>query len=212
MMSVKICGITSYEDAMMAINCGASAIGIIFYKHSPRYVDPEKIFDWIDCLPDNIKKIGVFVDEELGVVRSISEQLALDYIQLHGNESPLYCLDIKRPIIKAVSVDSNLDKFVFAEYDVFAFLLDNYEKNIIGGTGKCFDWTLVSKLNINIPIILSGGLNASNILEGIKLINPTAVDINSGVESSPGKKDKKKMENIFSVIKTTTNNLNLFNN
>ena len=207
---VKICGITSFKDAKIAVNYGASAIGLIFFQGSPRYVDPGKVKNWILDIPKNVKKVGVFVNEKIENIHSIVRGLNLDFIQLHGHESPDYCDQMIKPVIKVFRVGDDFDSNVLKDYQVAAFLFDTYQKGRPGGTGENFNWDLIADLKTNAPIILSGGLNAGNILDGIKAVNPSAVDINSGVESIPGIKDGWKVKNIFSKLKNTKGNGELF--
>lgn len=211
MIPVKICGITSLENACMAVNYGASAIGMIFYSGSPRYVEPNKAAQWIGRVSGKVKKVGVFVNENIEIIRSTIEKLNLDYIQLHGNESPEFCKEILKPVIKVLRVDKHVDNSVLEKYNVYAFLLDTYKEDKPGGTGEKFKWEFVSALKTETPIILSGGLNADNIIEGINVIQPAAVDLNSGVESSPGEKDDNKMQQLFKILKSTHYHSNLFN-
>ena len=200
MIPVKICGITSCEDAEIAVNYGASAIGMIFYEGSPRYIYPDKAEEWIAAIPPKIKKVGVFVNEKWKNIKTIVEKLNLDYIQLHGNESPEYCDKMIRPVIKAFRVGTDFDPAVLGNFQVHAFLFDTFQKGKPGGTGRRFNWGLISGLKRDTPIILSGGLNPDNINEGIEIVQPSAVDVNSGVESEPGIKDKVKVEKLFNTI------------
>lgn len=212
MMPVKICGITSQKDAELSIKHGASAIGFIFYKDSLRCMQVNKLLQWIHTVSNKVKTVGVFVNEKNSFVQSVSDKLDLDYIQLHGDESPEYCFKINRPVIKAIRVDKYVDNSIVDDYDVYALLMDTYKKGIPGGTGKSFNWNILSKLKTQIPIILSGGLNANNIFDGIKEVLPAAVDISSGVESSPGEKDKLKMAEVFDIIDKIQIYSNLFKN
>ena len=212
MIPVKICGITSIVDANMAIKYGASAIGMIFYKESPRYIHPHKAKEWISEISGQMKKVGVFVNEVPETIISAAEELNLDYIQLHGDESPDYCNNIKTSIIKVFHVDNYFDTAVLQDYNVHAFLFDTYQKGKFGGTGERFNWHLITDLITETPIILSGGLNSDNIINGIETIQPSAVDVNSGVESGPGVKDDKKLRQLFNVLKNTESNANIFNN
>ena len=201
MIPVKICGITSCEDAEMAVNYGASAIGMIFYEGSPRYIYPDKAEEWIAAIPSKIKKVGVFVNEKWKNIKTIVEKLNLDYIQLHGDESPEYCDKMIRPVIKTFRVGTDFDPAVLGNFQVHAFLFDTFQKGKPGGTGRSFNWGLISGLKRDTPIILSGGLNPDNINEGIETVQPSAVDVNSGVESEPGIKDKVKVGKLFNTIK-----------
>ena len=200
MIAVKICGITSLKDAEMAVNYSVSAIGMIFCPDSPRYVDPAEVEQWIERIPDSVKKVGVFVNEQIDTINNITRQLKLEFIQLHGDESPEFCNGIIRPVIKVFHVGDDFDAIVLNGYDVHGFLFDTYKKGNPGGTGTRFNWDLIANLKTETPIILSGGLTPENVLNGIEAVNPTAVDINSGVESEPGVKDEEKIKELFSVL------------
>ena len=200
MMPVKICGITSYEDAEIAINYGASAIGIIFYQYSLRYIHFNQVAKWISKISKSVKKVGVFVNEKQKNIDMIVKELNLDYIQLHGDESPDYCDNMLKPVIKAFRVNANFDPDILKNFHVHAFLFDTYQKGKQGGTGKTFNWGIISKLKTKTPIILSGGLNPENIIKGIETVCPSAIDVNSGVELEPGIKDKEKVKEIFNAL------------
>ena len=200
MIAVKICGITSLKDAEMAVNYSVSAIGMIFCPDSPRYVDPTEVEQWIERIPDSVKKVGVFVNEQIDTINNITRQLKLEFIQLHGDESPEFCNGIIRPVIKVFRVGDDFDAIVLNEYDVHGFLFDTYKKGNPGGTGTRFNWDLIANLKTETPIILSGGLTSENVLNGIEAVNPAAVDVNSGVESVPGVKDEEKIKELFSVL------------
>ena len=210
MIPVKICGITSLKDAIMAANYGASALGFIFYKNSPRYIAPQLLKTWISKLPSNLKKVGVFVNKGVDKVNKIAGDLNLDMVQLHGDESPEYCNQMIKPVTKVFKVNNEFDPTVLNDYPVSAFLFDTYKKESYGGTGESFDWQSISNLDTEIPIILSGGLNAENILEGIKVVMPSAVDVNSGVESEPGVKDAEKVKYFFTRLENIEGNGELF--
>ena len=200
MIAVKICGITSLKDAEMAVNYSVPAIGLIFYPDSHRYVDPAEVEQWIERIPDSVKKVGVFVNEQIDTINNITRQLKLEFIQLHGDESPEFCNGIIRPVIKVFRVGDDFDAIVLNEYDVHGFLFDTYKKGNPGGTGNRFNWDLIANLKTETPIILSGGLTPENVLNGIEAVNPAAVDVNSGVESVPGVKDEEKIKELFSVL------------
>ena len=203
MIPVKICGITTCEDAEIAVNYGASAIGMIFYEGSPRYIYPEKVKEWIPAIPAKMKKVGVFVNEKRKNIKTIVDKLNLDYIQLHGDESPEYCDKMIRPVIKVFHMGTDFDSAVLGNFQVHAFLFDTYQKDKCGGTGRSFNWDLISDLKTDTPIILSGGLNPENINEGIETVQPSAVDVNSGIESEPGIKDKVKVEKLFNTLENS---------
>jgi phosphoribosylanthranilate isomerase len=173
-----------------------------------------RLFVWDWCLDLNFQPSSkAKLVEALVVEHSISNlsleiskfinELNLDAIQLHGNETPEFCNNFKVPVIKALSVSKKSDLNVINNYDVHAILLDNRTRNQFGGTGKIFNWKIIENVKFNLPIILSGGLNENNILDGINQINPHAVDINSGVEKSPGLKSKSKIFRIVKILKQT---------
>ena len=200
-MEIKICGITNMEDAVMAFAYGADALGFIFYEKSPRYVSPETAMSIIQNLPDEISKVGVFVNHDIHAVREIYEFCGLDLIQLHGDESPDYCREFPQSIlIKAISPMNEADLGIVNRYDVKAVIIDARESGLYGGTGKKSNWELAAKLKEMHLLVLSGGLNPGNILQAIKTVSPHAVDVNSGVELSPGKKDPKKVQSMIETV------------
>ncbi len=194
------------EDAVMAITYGADAIGFIFYNKSPRYLTPEAARRIIQNLPDDISTVGVFVNHNIHAVREIYEFCGLDMIQLHGDESPDYCRGFPQSIlIKAISPRREEDLSIVDNYGAKALMIDARESGLYGGTGKISNWELAVKLREMRPLILSGGLNASNILQAIRTVSPHAVDVNSGVEISPGKKDPEKVQSIIELVHTSGN-------
>lgn len=205
-MHIKICGITNKEDAGNAVSLGADAIGFIFNKKSPRYIFPEKAEEISLDLPPFIKAVGVFVNEEKPVIDEIVMRCKLDLIQLHGNESPGFCLEMRRRVIKAFRIADLEDIGQISHYQgaISAMLLDTKMAGKDGGTGVTFDWGLAlkAKETFDIPLILAGGINAGNIKKAIQLVNPYAVDISSGVESAPGKKDYNKMKEVIQIAKS----------
>jgi phosphoribosylanthranilate isomerase len=200
MISVKICGITNAEDALCAAQSGAAAVGFIFYRASPRYIEPEKARSIIEILPPNLVKVGVFVNETAEEVKRIFDYCALDMLQLHGDESPDYCRQFSaKRVIKALELKSEEDLKTALRYDVAAILVDSRHAGLFGGTGKKADWDLARR--ISQPLILSGGLNEDNVGEALQTIEPVTLDINSGVEMWPGKKDSAKLVRIMEIIK-----------
>ncbi len=200
MIPVKICGITNLEDALCAAGNGADAVGFIFYPPSPRYIEPQKAREIIDRLPLHLIKVGVFVNEKEQTVKRIFEDCCLDMLQLHGDESPEYCHQFQsRLVIKVLELKTKEDAKRAASFDVAAILVDSRHAGLYGGTGKTANWEMASRLSQ--PLILSGGLREENILEAIRVVNPAALDINSGVESSPGQKDSAKIERMMQMIK-----------
>ena len=203
MMRIKICGITNLLDARLAADLGAHALGFIFYPKSPRSVRPEVAREIIDNLPPFVMTVGVFVDEEAETVRGIAETAGLDWVQLHGKESPEYCCELGRRVIKGFHIKDASSMSLLPDYQgsVQAFLLDTYKAGTAGGTGETFDWDLARQAGELGPIILAGGLTPANVAQAIKAAKPAAVDVASGVEALPGKKDPVKLREFFRVIK-----------
>ncbi len=201
MTQVKICGITNQEDALCAIQCGAAALGFIFYSPSPRYIQPNDAKKIISSLPEQIVSVGVFVNEALEQINRIMEHCGLDMLQLHGDESPEFCREFPASrIIKAVELKNEDDLNQAFQYDVSGILVDTRHAGLYGGTGKQSNWEMACRLKHQKLLILSGGLSEGNIVEALQRVAPAALDINSGVEISPGKKDHTKLKEIFKVI------------
>lgn len=202
MIKVKICGITNIEDALLAADLGADALGFIFAE-SPRQIDSEKARAIIHELPPFVKTVGVFVNEEPEKIKEIQLECGLDLVQLHGDESPEQCRNLMPYSIKSFRIKDEtgikgIDKYKGA---VRAILLDTYQKGKAGGTGKTFDWSLAIKVKeIGIPIILAGGLGPENIQEAIATVKPYAVDVSSSIEEKPGKKNPDRMKALFEKI------------
>jgi phosphoribosylanthranilate isomerase len=204
MVRIKICGITNLEDALLAADLGADALGFIFYPKSPRYVAPEAAKEIIAHLPSFVTSVGVFVDEEMAAVSELAEQVGLDWIQVHGQESPGDCRSLGRRAIKGFRIKdaSSLMELEPFQGAVQAFLLDNYKKGQVGGTGETFDWRLAREAKKHGQIILAGGLTSENVAQAIQVAQPQAVDSASGTETLPGKKDPEKLKAFFKAIRT----------
>src|SRR3989339_1366598 len=188
-MRVKICGITNNEDAHAAVEYGADALGFVFAK-SPRQITKEQARDIIAELPPFVSPVGVFVDEKADKIKEVCDFGGIHTVQLHGSESPLYLNDLEGyTLIKAFRVKEEDDLKPLANYRPHAFLLDSYVKGSPGGTGVPFKWEIARQAHKYGAIILSGGLTPENVREAIRVVKPYAVDVSSGVESSPGKKD-----------------------
>jgi phosphoribosylanthranilate isomerase len=203
MVQVKICGITSYEDAAMAVEMGVNALGFIFAS-SPRRITPDLARDIIGVLPPFVKTVGVFVDEAPARITEVMGFCGLDLVQLHGSESPDICEKMMPLTIKAFRVKDPSSLSTIASYRgrVRAMLLDTFMEGKAGGTGKTFDWDLAVRAKaLAIPIILSGGLDPSNIERAISIVRPYAVDVNSGVEEYPGKKSPVLMKELMARIR-----------
>ena len=200
-VKIKVCGTTNLKDALFAVDSGADAIGFIFYKKSPRYILQKEVKDIVAKLPPFVETVGVFVNETSDRVNRIAEQCKLTAIQLHGDESSAFCRRIKRRVIKAFRVkDTNSFKGM-ADYDVSGFLLDSYNEESKGGTGKTFDWNLALRAKKQGPIILAGGLNPYNVYTAIHRVKPYGVDVCSGVEKSPGIKDSVKIDEFIKSVR-----------
>jgi phosphoribosylanthranilate isomerase len=199
MVRIKICGITNLEDALLAAELGADALGFIFYAKSPRKVDAETARAIIAQLPPFVAAVGVFVDEAAAVVQELAAKVRLDWVQLHGQESPDYCRTLGYKVIKAFRIQDEDSMRQLAGYQgaAQALLLDTYKKGQVGGTGEIFDWHLARKAKKYGPIILAGGLTADNVAQAIATVLPAAVDAASGTEAAPGKKDPAKLRAFF---------------
>jgi phosphoribosylanthranilate isomerase len=200
---IKICGITSEEDALYAAGCGAAAVGFIFYDASPRYVAPEEVRRIVRRLPENTASVGVFVNESTQEVKRVIQYCGLDFIQFHGDESVEYCRNFPPAmIIKAFDLRSETDLNRALGYNIAAILVDRRNTGLYGGTGKKSNWDLAGRIKSKKPLILSGGLNETNVKDALEKVAPGALDINSGVEMSPGKKDHKKITRIFDIVRS----------
>ena len=202
-VKVKICGITDYGDASMAVELGADALGFIF-AHSPRQVTPQKARDIISAIPPFAKTVGIFVNQDPIEINKIVRYCGLDLVQLHGDESPDFCNELMPYTIKALRIKNETSLRTAQAYrgKVRALLLDTYSKDKAGGTGEAFDWQLAIKIKkLGIPIILAGGLGPSNIDGAISTVRPYAVDVNSGVEKRPGKKSHALIKDLMEKVK-----------
>ncbi|MBF0490729.1 MAG: phosphoribosylanthranilate isomerase [Candidatus Omnitrophica bacterium] len=208
MVRTKVCGITNEKDALKAANLGAWAVGFIFYKKSPRFISPFKAKKIIEQLPPFITPVGVFVNHNLGAMRDIISHTGIRVAQLHGDEDHHFCHRLKRyhvSIIKAFRVGPEFSVADVEPYKVDAYLFDTYSKDEFGGTGQTFDHNLLRDVkSFNVPLILSGGLTSQNVIAPINEFRPYAVDVNSGVEESPGKKDHGKMKEFIDIVSYIT--------
>jgi len=187
---IKVCGITRVEDALVAARCGADALGLVFYKQSPRYVTTIQAKQLVDALPPFVTVVGLFVNSEVEFVREVMANVPLDMLQFHGDEPPEFCGQFALPYLKAIRVKAGVDLLQCASdyYSAKGLLLDAHVDGIPGGTGTAFDWTLIPS-ELPLPLILSGGLDLGNVYSAIKQVKPYAVDVSSGVEASKGIKD-----------------------
>lgn len=199
---VKVCGITRLEDARLAVELGASALGFNFYPASPRYIAPESARTIIEQLPPFVVAVGVYANEaKMEHVIRIAREARVSTIQLHGPRFPeITGPPISYPLIRAVAVDENFKAEVLAGFRANAFLLDAFHPQLSGGTGKSFDWELAREAYRYGTIILAGGLNPENVGRAIREVRPFAVDVASGVESTPGQKDPALLRAFFSAV------------
>ena len=203
-VKVKICGITNWTDARRAVEAGAQFLGFNFYRPSPRYIQPAAARRIIRRLPDGIAAVGVFVNEPEANMLAVARRVGLDYLQLHGDEPPEQVARLKReiPVIKAVRVR---DSFRPKQLDSFgrasAILLDGFDARRHGGTGKTFNWDLARGSNGSRRIFLAGGLTPENVAEAIHVARPYAVDVCSGVEARPGRKDPARIVALMWAVK-----------
>jgi phosphoribosylanthranilate isomerase len=212
MTNVKICGLTRPEDAMLAASLGAWALGVILAPESPRFVDLEQAASLLDAgaaaAPAEIERVGVFVNAGIGEMEAAVRACGLTAVQLHGEESPEDCEQVRRRIgvkvIKALRVSGEDSLRGVVQFDTDLVLLDTYQPERRGGTGEVFDWSLAAALPEGLRsgrMILSGGLNPENVAEAVLAVHPFAVDTASGVESAPGVKDREKLVSFFKRLK-----------
>lgn len=198
---VKVCGITDLIEAQAIAAMGVDALGFIFVKSSPRYVEPERVRAIVASLPPFVDTVGVFLDEDPLVVNEVVHLCGLTTIQLHGSETPSYCQGMSRPVIKAFRVkEEALPDVAPYRHLVKGVLLDTYRPGQAGGTGETFNWGLVHRMSLPCPFILAGGLTPSNVTSAIQQAHPFAVDVNSGVEVTPGRKDLAAVERLLGEV------------
>ena len=195
---VKICGITKKKDALFASNLGVDALGFVFYKDSPRYIDPIEAGKIISSLHPLILRVGLFVNADAKFVRDSIIKSKINLIQFHGDESEEYCNQFNLPYIKAIPMkeDINLLECCNDFKSASALLLDTFSKKLKGGTGEVFDWKKIPR-KLSLPLIIAGGLNSENISDLIKKVKPFCVDVSGGIEIIKGVKDEKKMREFY---------------
>ena len=203
MTRIKICGITREQDIRAAAQCGADAIGLVFYESSPRHVSITQAKKLADTLPPFVTVVGLFVNADVAFMREVLANVPLDLLQFHGDETPQYCAQFNKPYLKAIRVKAGVDLLQCASdfRSAQGLLLDAHVEGIRGGTGTAFDWSLIPA-NLSVPVILSGGLDAQNVAAAIKQVRPYAVDVSSGVESSKGIKDAVKVAAFIKEVKS----------
>lgn len=200
-MFIKICGITTVDDALRAATLGADAVGFIFWPNSPRFIEPRTARAIVRRLAGRLRTVGVFVNQPLSEVNAAAASVGIDMVQLHGEENAEYCAAMTRPVIKTLALGS-----ASAEEDVdripesATLLLDKLDPVRKGGTGCRVNWNLAARIALRRPTILAGGLNPVNVAAAVKIVEPYGIDISSGIEWSPGVKDPRLMEALFEAL------------
>ncbi|MDQ1611306.1 MAG: phosphoribosylanthranilate isomerase [Pyrinomonadaceae bacterium] len=210
MVKVKVCGITNLADALDAVGAGADALGFNFYARSPRYVAPEDARRIVSELPTSVLCVGVFVNEDnAAIVERMAEESGVAAVQLHGDESPEYCAALaEREVIKALRVGKDFAPEEAGRYRVKSILLDAYNAHARGGTGETFDWTLARRTReVVAQLYLAGGLTPENVAGAIAAVAPYAVDVCSGVELAPGRKDAVRVRAFVEAVRACEKNL-----
>ena len=205
---VKVCGITRLEDALQAVRLGADAIGLVFAPGSSRCVSLKQARRISSAVPPFVTRIALVMDPDPGDLERISGQVSVDLIQFHGSESDAFCKRSGRPYIKAISVDETREPSWDQAYPgALGFIIDSHAKGAAGGTGRTFDWRRFPGPgeSTDRPLILAGGLNVDNVARAIRECRPYAVDVSSGVESSPGVKDKALMRRFMTEVQGASN-------
>ena len=194
---VKICGITRKQDALIAVDAGVDAIGLVFYEKSPRFVSNTQAAEISQLMPAFVSRVALFKDAEKHIIQTVLQQVEIDLIQFHGSETADFCEQFERPYIKALGMktaECDADYLITSAkkyQSAKALLLDAHAPGEAGGTGEVFDWSCIKE--VEKPIVLAGGLTVDNVKQAIEMVHPSAVDVSSGLESSPGIKDKKKV-------------------
>jgi phosphoribosylanthranilate isomerase len=215
---VKICGMTNLEDALVAVEAGADAVGFVFYEKSPRCVTAEAAKEIVEKLPESVEKVGVFVDADSRAIRQVVSHARLTAVQLHGKRSNESVLGDPRPTMECIGVqklitvipgDSLTDGGFFmgnaTREKIFALLLDSRSNGVTGGTGTTFDWNetrgMVQAISVSVPVIVAGGLTPTNVNDALRTFQPFGVDVASGVEARPGKKDPEKVRAFVRAVR-----------
>lgn len=202
MTRIKICGITHLKDALTAVDAGADALGFIFVPDTPRFVNSDQVAAIVAELPPFITTVGIFASKDAAKIKTIADQCRLDAVQLHADVTPEFYRNLDKRVIKAVRVKDESSLSILSDYDVDAFLLDTYVEGKMGGTGEVFDWNLALRAKHYGPIIVAGGLNPDNVAQAVRRVKPYGVDVGSGVESEPGRKDPDKIRKFVNAVKS----------
>ena len=203
---IKICGITNPEDAAAAVEAGVDALGFVLYRKSPRYIEPHLVKQIIaGSSRRSLLPVGVFVNEDAKVLRDLMDSCGLALAQLHGDETATYCETLGRPVLKAIRLKDRRSFLALAEFKgragVRGLLLDAYSDHAYGGTGWTTDWSLAAEVARAATVVLAGGLTAENVGAAIRTVRPYGVDVSSGVEDRPGKKNREKMRAFVQAAK-----------
>lgn len=201
MVRVKICGITNLDDALQAVDAGADALGFVFYDLSPRCISFESAERIIKKLPPYVVTSGVFVNNQASFIDTAVERCGINVVQLHGDETPAFCKGIRHTIVKAFRIRNIVSIETLKKYAVAGYLLDAYVPGTYGGTGLTFNWETARMARQFGPIILAGGLKPENVRKAIETVEPYAIDVSSGVEAAPGKKDHAKVMELIRLAK-----------
>jgi phosphoribosylanthranilate isomerase len=201
MTRVKVCGITTSDDALRAADLGVDALGFVFHPESPRYLPPSEAAKIIRNLPPFVDTVGVFVDCPFEEIEAIVAACCLTAVQLHGGESPEFCEQFRVKVIKAFRVKESGLPPEIERYRTDAFLLDAFVKGVPGGTGRTFPWEVAREAKRHGRIILAGGLDCDNVRKAVETVRPYAVDVSSGVEAAPGRKDPKRLTEFVTRVK-----------
>lgn len=201
-IKVKICGITSPEDAEAAVQAGADLVGLVFYDHSPRCITVESASRITPAIPPYVLRVGLFVNPDPRLVAEAIERCGLQMLQFHGEESPAFCRQFGMMTMKAFRVEGPQTLEALRQYATDAWLLDAHVKGQYGGTGQTFDWALAAKATqLGKPVFLAGGLTPGNVGEAVRTVRPYGVDVSGGVEASPGRKDPAKVKAFVAAAK-----------
>jgi phosphoribosylanthranilate isomerase len=204
---IKICGVTSLDDARLAVEAGAWAVGCILWARSPRACEPGEAARIVASLRRRVEICGVFVNAPLDEVTGLADGLGLTMVQLHGDEGPAFCGEVARrtgaKVVKAHQVRTGADLRAIEAFHTDLHLLDAYSPGMRGGTGESFDWELVRERRSGVPLVLSGGLRPDNVIEAIAAVHPFAVDTATGTEARPGVKDPEKVHAFAAAVRAT---------
>ena len=204
-IKIKICGITNAQDAEAAVTAGADALGFVFHAHSPRCIEPSVAKRIIAQLPPFVLPVGVFVNHDPDIIRDVFDECALALAQLHGDETPIFCESLGRPVIRALRLRDRGSLLALAEYKgrmgVRGFVIDAFSTEAYGGTGQTGDWSLAREGAQGAPILLAGGLTPNNVQEAIRQVQPYGVDVSSGVEECAGQKNHEKIRAFIQAVR-----------